>query len=79
MKTSRTAVLLAIPLAAIALVASYGTTAHPTGPVATLACYVALANDLTPLVDRDAPDAAASSPECAKDSKPANQDASSTL
>jgi len=38
-----------------------------------LACYVALANDLTPLIDPTAPDLAAASPECAQSASSAPQ------
>ena len=39
----------------------------PLDEMSTIACYLALANDLTPLFDAGAPDAAAASPECASE------------
>ena len=53
-------VLLAAILAGMGRLASL-----PRDPdVSRIACYVALANDITPLIDAAASDAAANGPEC---------------
>jgi hypothetical protein len=50
---------------ALALVAGLSASAlHVPDAPTTIACYAALANDLTPLFDPAAPRAAASSPAC---------------
>ena len=41
------------------------------GPISRLACYVALASDLTPLVNASLPDSIADSPECAEQTRSA--------
>ena len=50
----------------VALLPMFGASAPATDPavMSRIACYVALASDLTPLLDRTQADAAASSPEC---------------
>ena len=58
----------AVPV--IALAAMVLTVMHAAEPAAqpsaisTIACYVALANDLRPLIDATRPDVVAASPEC---------------
>jgi hypothetical protein len=61
-RRSRSALGLGV---ALALVAGLSASALrvPDAPT-TIACYAALANDLTPLFDSAAPRAAASSPAC---------------
>jgi hypothetical protein len=66
MSWSRNAILLAFAAAIVAGLVSFEPPAQPQpGAMSTVACYVALANDLTPLLDSDAPDPAWASPECA--------------
>ena len=60
----RSAMLIVVPVAAAAGLWSLQPYAE-VGTVPMTACYVALANDLTPLLHAGAPDAAASSAECA--------------
>jgi len=50
--------------AVVAGVCSLKPHAEP-GVISTVACYMALANDITPLLSPGEPDVAASSPECA--------------
>jgi len=60
------------PVLATLLIAGLGIAAAATvgwqqpraDALRSLACYVALSNDLTPLVDPEARDSAAESPEC---------------
>jgi hypothetical protein len=59
------------PLAAMTLAAmgAFWPVAH-AGEMSMIACYLALANDLTPLVDASLPDSVAASPECASQTQP---------
>jgi len=63
MGRNRIAMLLAFP--AVAVLAANNVGRAPEAPLDTLACYVVLANDLTPLIEPSAPDQAATSPACA--------------
>ena len=55
---------LVIGIAAMALAGPGLSSAATAGPMSRLACYVALASDLTPLIDASRPDSIADSPEC---------------
>ena len=62
----RDCALSVIALAAMAVTGVHadGLAAQPSA-ISTIACYVALANDLGPLVDATLPDVVSASPECA--------------
>jgi len=70
MPWSRTALFTAFAAATVAGVCSLRSHAEPDGPhaepgvISTVACYVALANDITLLLSPSESDVAASSPEC---------------
>jgi hypothetical protein len=49
----------------VAIAVVRGTASLPRHPVSITACYVALSDDLAPLVDPRVTDIAAASPECA--------------
>jgi len=68
--TLRIVVLLAGATAALASTCIWEKTAKAV-TIETVACYVALANDLTPLIDIRMADAAANAPECNSDRAPA--------
>jgi len=63
MDLSRVAMLLALPAVAVPALEAVDWPEY-VGAVDTLACYVAMANDLAPLIDPGAPDVAAASAEC---------------
>jgi hypothetical protein len=58
-----TIVLMVVVAASVALAAFAVTQRGRT--VSTVACYLALSNDLTPLIEIGMPDTAAAGPECA--------------
>jgi hypothetical protein len=60
----RTDLTLLVVLAAMTLTGIRAAEPAQPGAISTIACYVALANDLTPLVDATLPDFVAESPEC---------------
>lgn len=64
--------LSVIALAAMALTGVHADelAAQPSA-ISTIACYVALANDLGPLVDATLPDVVSASPECVSPAGPA--------
>jgi hypothetical protein len=57
------AILLALSCLGFAGIRALDSLAR-THTSSTIACYVALANDITPVIDAAAPDVAAESPEC---------------
>ena len=61
---SEKATLLVVAATILAGAGAFAPAAY-AGEVSTLACYVALAYDLTPLADAALPDSVAASPECA--------------
>ena len=63
-RASEKAVLLAVAAMIVAGTTAYEPDAY-AGEISTIACYVALAYDLTPLADASLPDPTAASPECA--------------
>ena len=63
-RSSEKATLLAVAAMILAGADAFQSVAH-ADEISTLACYVALAYDLTPLVDAALPDSVAASPECA--------------
>ncbi|HYT95692.1 MAG TPA: hypothetical protein VEO36_00075 [Casimicrobiaceae bacterium] len=64
LRWSEKAILLAVGAMILSGTDAFEPAAY-AGEISTVACYVALAYDLTPLVDAALPDSVAASPECA--------------
>ena len=57
--------MLVVALTAMVLTGTHADeSAAQPGAISTMACYVALASDITPLVDATLPDVVSASPEC---------------